>query len=178
MRVSVDLSALRGTQWHQHAVRFFLGGLVTVAAGLLAKGFGPVFGGLFLAFPAIFPAGATLIAKRERQKKARAGLHGVVRGRRAAALDAAGAVLGAVGLICFALLVCKELVGNPAPLVLSGALLAWAGVAVSLWWLRKKHPWRIAAAALAATVLVGHSSPSTPTAQSVTPGTTRPGDTP
>ena len=114
MRVSADLSALRGTQWHQYVVRFFLGGLVTAVTGLLGQHFGPVFGGLFLAFPAIFPASATLIAKRERQKKARQGLHGDIRGRRAAALDAAGATLGAVGLICFALVVWKELVGHPA----------------------------------------------------------------
>jgi hypothetical protein len=141
VRISADLSALRGTQWHQYVVRFFLGGLVTAVTGLLGKHFGPVFGGLFLAFPAIFPAGATLIAKRERQKKARRGLHGDVRGRRAAALDAAGAVLGAVGLICFALLVWKELVGNPPPLVLCAAMLAWAVVSVTLWWLAKTHPW-------------------------------------
>jgi hypothetical protein len=142
VRVSADLSALRGTQWHQYVVRFCLGGLVTAVTGLLAQHFGPVFGGLFLAFPAIFPAGATLIAKRESQKKARQGLHGNVRGRRAAALDAAGATLGAVGLICFALLVWKELVGNPAPLVLSAAMLAWVVVSLTLWWLRKTHPLR------------------------------------
>jgi Protein of unknown function (DUF3147) len=142
MTVSADLLALRGTQWHQYVVRFFLGGVVTAVTGLLGQHFGPVFGGLFLAFPALFPAGATLIAKRERQKKTRQGLHGDVRGRRAAALDAAGAVLGAVGLVFFALLVWKELVGNPAPLVLGAALLAWAVVSLTLWWLRKKHPWR------------------------------------
>jgi hypothetical protein len=79
-----------------------LGGLVTVIAGLLAKAFGPVFGGLFLAFPAIVPASVTLIAKRERQTKARHGLDGMVRGGQAAALDAAGIVLGVVGLGCFA----------------------------------------------------------------------------
>jgi Protein of unknown function (DUF3147) len=142
VRVSADLSALRGTQWQQYVVRFLLGGLVTAVTGLLAKHFGPVFGGLFLAFPAIFPAGATLIAKRESQKKARQGFHGNVRGCRAAALDGAGATLGAVGLICFALVVWKELVGNPAPLVLCAAMLAWAGVSLTLWWLRKEHPWR------------------------------------
>ena len=142
VKVSADLWALRAIQWHQYVVRFFLGGLVTVVTGLLGQHFGPVFGGLFLAFPAIFPATATLIAERERQKKTRQGLHGEVRGRRAAALDAAGAVLGAVGLICFALLVRKELVRYPAPLVLCAALLAWAGISLTLWGLRKSHPWR------------------------------------
>jgi hypothetical protein len=142
VKVAVDLSALRSAQWHQYALRFALGGLVTVAAGLIAKYAGPVFGGLFLAFPAIFPAGATLIAKREREKKARKGLDGTRRGKRAAALDAAGAVLGSIGLIGFAACVWKGLPSYPAPAVLSIAGFLWLALSVSLWWLRKKHPWR------------------------------------
>ena len=35
---------------------------------------GPGIGGLFLAFPAIFPASATLVEKHEKQKKNRAGI--------------------------------------------------------------------------------------------------------
>jgi hypothetical protein len=61
-----------------------------VIAGLLAKQFGPVFGGLFLAFPAIFPASVTLVEKHEREKKQKAGIMNSVRGRQAAALDAPG----------------------------------------------------------------------------------------
>jgi hypothetical protein len=61
MQISFHFSALKRTKWHDYAVRFLFGGLVTVFAGLLAKHFGPVFGGLFLAFPAIFPASATLV---------------------------------------------------------------------------------------------------------------------
>jgi Protein of unknown function (DUF3147) len=78
---------------HEHVVRFVLGGAVTVAAGLIARHWGPVVGGLFLAFPAIFPAGATLLEEHEVQKKAKIGCDGRRRGRDAA-LDA----LGAVGL--------------------------------------------------------------------------------
>jgi hypothetical protein len=37
--------------------------------------------GLLLAFPAIFPAGATLIEKDEKEKKEKKGLHGTVRGK-------------------------------------------------------------------------------------------------
>jgi hypothetical protein len=69
MNVSFDLSALNRTKWHEYAVSFLFGGLVTVGAGLIAKKFGPLFGGLFLAFPAIFPAGATLVEKHERKKE-------------------------------------------------------------------------------------------------------------
>ncbi len=52
-----------------YAIRFLFGGLITVAAGIIAKRFGPGIGGLFLAFPAIFPASATLIEKHEKEKK-------------------------------------------------------------------------------------------------------------
>jgi uncharacterized protein DUF3147 len=142
MKVSVQMASLRGTRWTQYAVRFVLGGLVTVMTGWIAKQFGPAVGGLFLAFPAIFPAGATLIAKREEQKKARKGLHGKVRGRRAAALDAAGAVLGAVGLVGFGVLVWKGLPQFGAAITLCLAMAGWLVIALPLWWLRKSRPWR------------------------------------
>jgi hypothetical protein len=67
---------------------------MTVIAGLVASRFGPVVGGLFLAFPAIFPASATLIEKHVRERKEKKGLQGTRRGKQAAALDAAGAALG------------------------------------------------------------------------------------
>lgn len=82
MAVHLDPSALGQTKWHEYAVRFLFGGLITVAAGIIAKEFGPGIGGLFLAFPAIFPASATLIEKHEKQKKQRAGLDGKKSGRR------------------------------------------------------------------------------------------------
>src|SRR6185437_11521678 len=62
-------------------------------AGLVAQRWGPSISGLFLAFPAIFPASATLVEKHEKQRKNRAGLQGPMRGREAAALEAAGAAL-------------------------------------------------------------------------------------
>ena len=75
-----DLAGLRRTKWYDYAIRFLFGGLITAAAGLIAQRWGPRIGGLFLAFPAIFPASATLVEKHERQKKNRAGLQGAVRG--------------------------------------------------------------------------------------------------
>jgi hypothetical protein len=65
----------------------------------VAKEYGPSVGGLFLAFPAIFPASATLIEQHEKRRKQRTGGHGTLRGRRAAALDAAGASIGAFRLL-------------------------------------------------------------------------------
>src|ERR1700732_670717 len=98
MKVLADFPALKKTKWHEYAVRFLLGGSVTVAAGLLAKYYGPVFGGLFLAFPAIFPASATLVDKHERQKKQRTGIKHTIRGRQVAGVDAAGGGPGSLGL--------------------------------------------------------------------------------
>src|SRR5947208_12630186 len=105
MNVTVDLSVLGKTKWYEYAVRVLFGGIVTVLAGLIAKNFGPAVGGLFLAFPAIFPASATLIEKHEKQKKERSGMSGTQRARNAAGVDAAGAAIGTIGLLCFALLV-------------------------------------------------------------------------
>ena len=83
MIVQLNPSALRETHWYEYLIRFALGGAVTVVAGLIAARFGPVVGGLFLAFPAIFPASATLIEKHVRRRKEKAGFSGVRRGREA-----------------------------------------------------------------------------------------------
>ena len=138
MRIEIDPSTLRETRWYELGERFLIGGLVTVGAGLIAKEFGPGVGGLFLAFPAIFPAAATLIEKHEKEKKERAGLHGSVRGRKAAGIDAAGATLGSLGLVVFALLVKQFLVGNSSWLVLTGATVMWLAVSLLLWHIRKR----------------------------------------
>jgi hypothetical protein len=105
MIVRLNPSALRDIRWYEYVVRFALGGAMTVIAGLIASRFGPVIGGLFLAFPAIFPASATLIEKHERERKEKAGLSGARRGKEAAALDSAGAVLGSLGLAAFAIVI-------------------------------------------------------------------------
>jgi hypothetical protein len=141
MKISADFSALKKTKWYEYAVRFLLGGSVTVVAGLLAKYYGPVFGGLFLAFPAIFPASATLVDKHERQKKLRAGIKQTRRGRQVAGADAAGAALGSLGLATFAYIIWKLLPVWNVACVFTAAVVAWLCVSCALWWLRKKH-WR------------------------------------
>jgi len=141
MKVSANFSALKKTTWYEYAVRFLLGGSVTVVAGLLAKYYGPVFGGLFLAFPAIFPASATLVDKHEKEKKQRAGIPQTTRGRQVAGVDAAGAALGSLGLATFACIIWKLLpVWNVAGVFIA-AVAAWLCVSCALWWVLKKH-WR------------------------------------
>jgi hypothetical protein len=138
MRIEIDFSGPKETRWYEFGVRFLTGGLITAAAGLIARRYGPGIGGLFLAFPAIFPAGATLIEKHEEEKKEREGLHGTVRGRKAAAVDAAGASMGALALIPFALLVKFGLDHHPAWEVLISATVLWLAVALLLWHIRKR----------------------------------------
>src|SRR6201986_5162891 len=117
MVVKFKLSSLRRTRWYEIALRFLFGGLATVATGIIAKSYGPVIGGLFLAFPAIFPAAATLVEKHVKEKKKKANIDGANRSRSAVALEARGTAMGSVGLVLFALLVWRFLIDRPAWLV-------------------------------------------------------------
>src|ERR1700740_1934812 len=114
MKIKVDTSGLKQSQRYEYLVRFIFGGTVTALAGVIAKRFGAEVGGLFLAFPAILPAAATLIEKHEKQKKQHIGLDGTLRGRKAAGVDAAGAWMGALALIVFALPIWQQLQQIPA----------------------------------------------------------------
>jgi len=125
VRIRIDVAGLRRTKWYEYAIRFLFGGLITATAGLIADRWGPAIGGLFLAFPAILPASATLVEKHERQKKALVGLHGAERGREAAALDAAGAAIGCIGLAGFAVIVWQFLALSQPWIVLGAAGLLW-----------------------------------------------------
>jgi len=133
MRVEFDFSAFAKTRWYEYAARFFFGGAITVVAGVLAKHYGPVFGGLFLAFPAIFPAAATLLDKHTRERRHRAGIPHTIRGRLAAALDARGAALGSIALAVFALFVWKFLPRWGGALSVLAALSLWLGLSVLIW---------------------------------------------
>jgi len=139
MVVRIKASALRQSYWYEHALRFGLGGLVTVLAGVIADRWGPEIGGLFLAFPAIFFASSTMIEKHERQRKQRHHLIGERRGTDAAALDAAGAALGSIGLMSFALVVWL-LAPRCGLLTLAVAAVVWLLVSVTLWRLRRALP--------------------------------------
>jgi hypothetical protein len=139
MSIKVDPSSLKQTKWHEYLLRFIAGGVITVIAGVIARKWGPGIGGLFLAFPAIFPASATLIEKHERQRKEKNGLRGEKRGTDAAALDALGAAMGSLGLAAFAS-VCQWLIPKyPVPLALGGAAVVWLLVSFSIWIVRQ---WR------------------------------------
>jgi Protein of unknown function (DUF3147) len=137
--VEIKLSSLKDARPHEYFMRFLFGGFATVMAGLIAKRFGPGVGGLFLAFPAIFPASATLIESHEKKRKAKIGSNGTNRGRMAASIDSAGAALGCIGLGGFALVLWFALPARNAVLVIAAATVVWAFLACALWELRKRR---------------------------------------
>jgi len=137
MLVRVSLASLKDGKWHEYVIRFALGGGATVVTGLVAKGFGPAIGGLFLALPAIFCASVTLIEAHEIRRKRHEGLAGERRGREAAALDTAGAALGSLGLLAFAA-VFSALVQTSVATAFIAATTGWLAVSVAAWWIRRR----------------------------------------
>ena len=124
--VQLEPRRAKETSLRAYAIRFVLGGAITALAGLVAHAFGPVVGGLFLAFPAIAPASITLIEKHD--------------GPRAAGASALGTAFGGLGLLAFGATVWALSPRLPAWLVLLLATATWFVVSVGLWsgfrWLR------------------------------------------
>jgi hypothetical protein len=101
------------------AVRFAFGAAISILAGLASIAVNPVFGGLFLAFPAILPASVTLIEQKESTGKA--------------ADDIEGATIGALGLAVFAVVTGTVLRHTTAVLALIAATAAWLVTSVALY---------------------------------------------
>jgi hypothetical protein len=120
----------QGAAVFEYGLRFLAGGIAVSAFAMLG-------GTLFLAFPAIFPASATLIEKHVRERKEKAGLRGARRGKEAAALNAAGAALGSFGLAAFGLVIWLLIVRSPA-WALALAAVSWLAVAMLAWQVRRR----------------------------------------
>jgi hypothetical protein len=133
MRIQVRLQSLRELTWRSAILRFLFGGSITLITGYLGKKYGPSVAGLFLAFPAIFPAAVTLIAKDEREEKAAAGFDGRIRGRLAAAIDAYGTALGTIGLFAFALFAWHLLPVMHAATALAISAAVWLVTVILVW---------------------------------------------
>lgn len=128
MKPNLELGALRKSRPWELAVRFVFGGLITAVAGLVSKHWGPVVGGLFLAFPAILPASLTLVKQHD--------------GKAKAVDDARGGRLGSIGLIAFAVVVWLASGAWGPTVALVVATLAWSlvnGVAWALQYGRRQH---------------------------------------
>lgn len=137
MLVRVSFSSLKDGRWYEYVLRFVLGGAATVMTGLIGARFGPSVGGLFLAFPALLCASATLVQSHERRRKEEARLPGTQRGKDAAALDAAGAALGSIGLLAFAATVLLFAMTTPWG-ALALASLLWVTASGCCWWIYKR----------------------------------------
>ena len=110
--VAAKPRALLGLTLGELAIRFLLGALASVTAGLVSLGLGARAGGIPLALPAILVASITL-----EQRK----------GDRAAVKDhATFAPLGALGMVAFAAGVVVLLGRLPLGIVLALATAAWA----------------------------------------------------
>jgi len=115
-------AAVLKLKFHEHAIRFVFGGVVSVLASLVAREYGPSLGGVFLAFPAILPASLTLVKTHDGRKNARD--------------DARGARLGALGLVAYALTVAVLAPRVSMVLALATAVVIWAAVSAAAWWMR------------------------------------------
>jgi hypothetical protein len=103
----------------EYLIRFALGAAISIGSGLISLNLTARFGGSFLAFPSILPASLTLIQKKE----------GIDRADR----SAVGAVLGAVGLVVFAM-IGEAAFGHLNPFTaLVLALAGWVVTAVALY---------------------------------------------
>ncbi|MFC6647175.1 DUF3147 family protein [Granulicella cerasi] len=136
-KIGFSFSSLKETRFHEYVARFFFGGVCTALAGIIARRYGPVLGGLFLAFPAIFPASATMIENNEKRRKQEIGADGTQRGRIAASIDASGASLGCFGLAAFGLVLWQFIPQHNALATVMLAFASWTVVSYLLWAFRK-----------------------------------------
>jgi hypothetical protein len=119
-----DLAALKETSAGEFAVRFGFGAGISVVAGLISIYFGPLAGGLFLAFPAILPASLTLVEDKETTERASA--------------DIKGGIIGGAGLLAFAL--AGGLLVRQSPVAaLATATAAWAVLSAGLYLLLRRR---------------------------------------
>ncbi|HAM02941.1 MAG TPA: hypothetical protein DCQ30_12060 [Acidimicrobiaceae bacterium] len=115
----IQLDELGDASGASMGVRFCFGAAISLVAGVVSLALGERAGGLLLAFPAILPSTLTLIEKEESE--------------RAAEDDDVGAVLGATGLVAFALAGWLLLSRLPAALAILAAAVCWSTVAVGLY---------------------------------------------
>lgn len=138
MRVKLTFDSLKQTKPREYVSRFVFGGVVTMFAGLIADRYGPVVGGLFLAFPGIFPAGVSLVEKHKRVREENEGKIGTWSARGEASVEATGASIGTIGLIGFAVVLWRGLPSHGLPLMMVLACLVWVALSLVFWWARER----------------------------------------
>jgi hypothetical protein len=68
--IALHLGKLREVDWGEVGIRFAFGAAVSLVAGVVGVLVGAAAGGLWLAFPAILPAGLTLVEHKENRRQA------------------------------------------------------------------------------------------------------------
>jgi hypothetical protein len=122
-RIRFSLSGLKELSGKEAAIRFAAGAAASLVAALTSHLAGPGPAGPLLALPAILVASLTLVADDD--------------GLRTAVDDSRGAVLGALGLVAFALVAAWQLGDRPTWQVLALATVAWAVVSGVLYGLQR-----------------------------------------
>ena len=138
MRLKLRFDSLKETKPREYISRFVFGGVVTVVAGFVADHYGPVLGGLFLAFPGIFPAGVSLVEKHKIMREKAEGKLGIRSARGLASVEATVASAGTLGLVGFAVVLWQGLPDHKFLLVLLTAGVAWIAVSGLFWWTRER----------------------------------------
>lgn len=126
-RPRLNLGKLSKANPKDYAIRFVLGGVVSVVASLLGHWVTQRFGGIFTAFPAILLASLTLIGEHD--------------GNEASAEDAAGGVAGALALVVLAVFLSLVLPRASGALALAAGVGLWLVLAVSLYGLAVRFGW-------------------------------------
>jgi hypothetical protein len=138
MRVRFKLDSLKETKPTEYVSRFVFGGVVTVLAGFVADHYGPVLGGLFLAFPGIFPAGVSLVEKHKTLREKAEGKVGLWSARGQASVEETGASVGTLGLMGFAMVLWQGLPTHNFLLMLLTATGTWIAMSSLFWWTRER----------------------------------------
>lgn len=138
VRIGCDFSKLAKTKPTEYLTRFLFGCALTLLFSLITKWAGPVIGGLFLAFPGIYPPGSSFVEKKEEERKQEAGMHGTKRARTLASAHAVGASAGTFGLMAFAAVVWLGLPRFGLAASLAAATVAWFAFSGTAWVLRER----------------------------------------
>lgn len=126
-RPRLDLSRLRQVSLKAYAIRFLLGGVVSLLATLAGHFVTHRFGGVFTAFPAILLASLTLIGQKE--------------GREPSAEDAEGGSVGAIAFVASATLLATTLTILIGAASILAALIVWFILAIALYLLCVRLGW-------------------------------------
>jgi hypothetical protein len=138
MRLKLRFDSIKETKPSEYVSRFVFGGVVTVLAGSVAGRYGPVLGGLFLAFPGIFPASVSLVEKHKNMRENAEGKLGIRSARGQASVEATGASAGTLGLVGFAVVLWQGLPNHNFLPVLLTAGAVWIAVSAVFWWTRER----------------------------------------